>query len=165
MATRSSKPKSETDSIRDEPKRSERAPKKATKAKASKSAKATIKKAPKPPQAPKTAPKKVTPKLVQRGGVVYPQGCDAPVWRLEMARRAGATTASLLEAFSGLTPQVLALALFYAQQNRPTCDKMIRKYGAPDVAMGAVADTDVGFDLELDELLDRNAELYRRLAQ
>ena len=36
------------------------------------------------------------PRVVHRDGMAYVEGCDIPVWRLEMARRTGSPPAALL---------------------------------------------------------------------
>src|SRR4051812_43143467 len=37
------------------------------------------------------------PRIVLRDGVAHVDGCNAPVWRLEMARRAGSSPAALID--------------------------------------------------------------------
>ena len=57
------------------------------------------------------------PRLVHRDGLAYVEGCDVPVWRLEMSRRAGSAPAALLKVFPALTPEGLELAFDYADQH------------------------------------------------
>lgn len=104
--------------------------------------------------------------LVHRDGVAYVVGCDVPVWRLEMARRAGSGPAALTAAFPGLTLSDVELAFAYARRHRAKFDKVIRRHGASAVpGSDEGADDTAAFEAELDTLLDRNAEVFRRLAQ
>ena len=70
------------------------------------------------------------PRLVHRDGMAYVEGCDVPVWRLEMARRAGAAPAALVKVFPSLTPEGLDLAFAYARQHGDEIDTLIREPGA-----------------------------------
>ncbi len=107
-----------------------------------------------------------SPRLVHRNGVAYVDGCDAPVWRLEMARRAGSAPATLTAAFPGLTSSGMDLAFAYARQHRAKLDKLIRRQGPAAVpASDEGADDAAEFEAELASLLDKNAEVFRRLAQ
>jgi len=106
------------------------------------------------------------PLLVKRRGVIYQRECNIPVWRLEMARRAGASPAALIEAFAGRTPQGLKSAFAYAQRNREEIDKLIRLRGPAAVPTGGDgANQPAEFEAELDTLLVADAELFRRLAR
>jgi hypothetical protein len=106
------------------------------------------------------------PRLIHRDGVAYLEGCDAPVWRLEMARRAGSDTAALTAAFPGLTSVGLDLAFAYARRHRAKLDRLIRRQGpAAMLASDEGADDAVTFEADLDTLLNKNAEVFRRLAQ
>jgi uncharacterized protein (DUF433 family) len=105
------------------------------------------------------------PRLVERGGIVYVKGCDVPVWRLEQARRAGSSAEALAQAFPGLSPEALDLAFSYARRHRAAFDRLIRKSGPAPVTTTDGPDDGAGFEQELGELLDHNAELYRRLAR
>jgi hypothetical protein len=105
------------------------------------------------------------PRLVHRDGVAYLKGCDAPVWRLEMARRAGSDTAALTAAFPGLTSVGLDLAFAYARRHRAKFDALIRRERAAVPAFDEGADNAAAFESDLDALLDENAEVFRRLAQ
>lgn len=118
-----------------------------------------------PEPAPRSGAKSGGPRLVIKGGVVYLAGYTVPVWRLAMASRAGSTRAALKDAFPGLPPGGLDLALAYARRHRAEIDRLIRKYGPAEVPDNAEPDGDEGFDRELAELLDRAARLYRRLAR
>jgi hypothetical protein len=106
-----------------------------------------------------------TPRLVHRNGVAYVEGCDVPVWRMEMARRAGSGAAALAAAVPGLTATGLELAFAYAQRYRAKLDKLIRQNGGVSVPAGDEgADDAVAFEADLDTLLEKNAEVFRRLA-
>jgi uncharacterized protein (DUF433 family) len=155
-----------------------RAPRKAKKAQ-KKKATAPAKKAASAKRlasAKKTAPKKApagvrgkgrpaSPRLVDHDGIVYVKGCDIPVWRLEQARRAGSNAEALAHAFPGLSLEAIDLAFSYARRHRTSVDRLIRKYGPAPVTTTDGPDDGAGFEQELGELLDRNAELYRRLAR
>ena len=105
-------------------------------------------------------------RLVHRNGVAYVEGCEVPVWRLEMARRAGPGRAALSAAFPGLTSQGLDLAFAYARRHRATLDKLIRLQGAGAVpARDEGPDDPAAFEADVDALLEKNAEVFRRLAQ
>jgi hypothetical protein len=54
---------------------------------------------------------------VHRDAVAYVAGCDIPVWRLEMARRAGSGQAALVAAFPDLTPAGVDVAFAYGRRN------------------------------------------------
>jgi hypothetical protein len=97
--------------------------------------------------------------------VIYLSECDVPIWRLEMARRAGSGPAALVEAFPGLTREGLDRAFEYAREHRAAMDRLIRAYGPSEVTPGGEPDDEADFERELGELLDRDAALYRRLAQ
>jgi len=106
------------------------------------------------------------PRLVHREGVAYLEGCDVPVWRLEMARRAGSGPAALIAAFPGLTPPGLDLAFTHAKRHREQFDALIRQRGDAAVPAGDEgADDAAAFEADLDALLEKNAEVFRRLAQ
>jgi uncharacterized protein (DUF433 family) len=105
------------------------------------------------------------PRLVHRKGVAYLEGCDVPVWRLEMARRAGSGPAALTAAFPGLTSLGLDLAFAHARRHREKFDALIRQRGAAAVPAGDEgADDAAAFEADLEALLDKNAEVFRRLA-
>ena len=103
--------------------------------------------------------------LVFRPDGVYLAGSDLPVWRLEMARRAGTTPATLIRIFPGLTPRGLDRAFGYARRNRTAIDRLIEALGLDRVPPEPEQDDDAEFDRELVEMLDQNAELFRRLAR
>jgi uncharacterized protein (DUF433 family) len=105
-------------------------------------------------------------RLVDREGVAYVEGCEVPVWRLEMARRAGFGPAALTAAFPGLTSLGLDLAFAYARRNRAKVDKLIQHHRAAAVPPGDEGPDDTAaFEADLNTLLDKNAEVFRRLAQ
>ena len=104
-------------------------------------------------------------RLIHRDGVTYVEGCDIPVWRLEMARRAGSPPDALLGVFPGLTLEGLDLAFAYAQQHREEIDAMIEELGPGDIPSEDEEDDEAEFQADLDELFERDAELFRRLAQ
>ena len=87
------------------------------------------------------------------------------VWQLEMARRAGSPPAALLGVFPSLTPEGLDLAFAYAQQHREEIDALIRELGPGDVPPEDEEDDEDEIQADLDELFERDAELFRRLAQ
>ena len=105
-------------------------------------------------------------RLVDRDGVAYVEGCDTPVWRLEMARRSGSAPEALIAAFPGLTSSGIDLAFAYAQRHRAKLDEMIRNQGGSAMpASEEERDDAAEFETELETLFDKNAEVFRRLAQ
>jgi hypothetical protein len=106
-----------------------------------------------------------TPRLVHRDGVAYLEGCDVAIWRLEMSRRAGSPASALLKVTPGLTPDGLDLAFAYAEQHSEEMDASIRELGLDDVPPEEEEDDEGEFQADLDELFERDAELFRRLAQ
>jgi uncharacterized protein (DUF433 family) len=141
------------------------------KAKAPKAAKASAaaakpaSTAKKPGKTDGSKPRSSGPRLVSKHGVMYVSGCPAPVWRLEMARRAGSGAAALADSFPGLTPEGIDLALAYARRHRAEVDRLIARNGPAEVPPTDEADDGEGFEQELDAMLDRDAALYRRLAR
>jgi uncharacterized protein (DUF433 family) len=111
-------------------------------------------------------PRKVA-RLVDRDGVVYVEGCDVPVWRLEMGRRAGSRPAAQMGAFPTLTPEGLELAYAYAQEHSAEFDPLIQHNNGSSVPPEDEGDDedDATFDAELEALLVEHAEVFRRLAQ
>ena len=105
------------------------------------------------------------PRVVHRDGMAYVEGCSIPVWQLERAHRAGSSPAALLGAFPMLTPEGLDLAFAYAQQHSDEVDALIRELGPTEVAPEDEEDDEDEFQADLDELFERDAELFRRLAQ
>jgi uncharacterized protein (DUF433 family) len=105
-------------------------------------------------------------RLVFRDGEAYVDGCDLPIWRLEMARRAGCSPASQIKLFPTLTPEGLDLAFAYAQEHSAEFDPLIRYHSGADVPPEDEGDDedDAAFEAELDAMLERDAELFRRLA-
>jgi hypothetical protein len=104
------------------------------------------------------------PRLVHRDGVAYVEGCDVAVWRLEMNRRAGSPAAAQLKVAPGLTPAGLDLAFAYADQHPEEMDAPIRELGLDDVPLEEEEDDEEEFQADLEELFERDAELFRRLA-
>lgn len=106
------------------------------------------------------------PRLVERDGVAYVEGCDVPVWRLEMSRRAGSTPAELLKVFPDLTPQGLDLAFAYARQHAAEIDTLIREQGPLDVPPEDEGEDDEEeIRADMDEIFEEYGEVFRRLAQ
>ena len=107
------------------------------------------------------------PRLIYRDGVAYVEGCDVPVWRLEMGRRAGSSPTATIGAFPSLTPQGLELAFAYAREHRAEFDPLIQYHSGADVPLEEQEDDEdeATFEAELDALLERDAELLRRLAR
>jgi hypothetical protein len=105
------------------------------------------------------------PRLVHRDGVTYVEGCDIPVWRLEMARRAGSPPSALLKVTRGLTPEGLDLAFAYAEQHVEEMDAPIRELGLDDVPAEEEEDDEAGIRADLDEIFETYGEVFRRLAR
>lgn len=104
------------------------------------------------------------PRLVHRDGLAYVEGCALPIWQLEMSRRAGSSPAAMMKVFM-LTPEGLDLAAAYARQHADEIDALIRERGPMDVPPEEEEDDEAEFQADLDELFERDAELFRRLAQ
>jgi uncharacterized protein (DUF433 family) len=104
-------------------------------------------------------------RVVHRDGLAYVEGCDVPIWRLEMARRAGSPPAALLKVFPSLTPEGLDLAFAYAQQNSTEIDAPIRDLGLDDIPPEDEEDDEDEYRADLDELFEEYGEVFRRLAQ
>ena len=102
---------------------------------------------------------------IHRDGVAFVEGCDVPAWRLEMSRRAGSAPAALIKVFPALTPEGLELAFAYARQHREEIDAFIEELGPGDVPSEEEEDDEAEFQADLDELFERDAEVFRRLAQ
>jgi len=109
----------------------------------------------------------VGPRLVHRDGVAYLEGCDVPVWRLEMARRAGSGPDALIGAFPTLTPQGLDLAFAYAQEHSAEFDPLIQYHSGAEVPPEDEGDEEdeATFEAALDAMFTEYAEVFRRLAQ
>lgn len=111
-------------------------------------------------------PASTGPRLVDRDGVAYVEGCDVPVWRLEMSRRAGSTPAALLKVFPDLTTQGLDLAFAYARQHAEAIDALIREQGPMDVpSEDEGEDDEEEIRADMDEIFREYGEVFRRLAQ
>jgi hypothetical protein len=107
------------------------------------------------------------PRLNYRDGVAYLEGCDVPIWRLEMARRAGSRPAAMIGVFPALTPQGLELAFAYAQEHSAEFDPLIRYHSGADVPPEDEGDDedDATFEVELDAMFTEYAQVFRRLAE
>jgi uncharacterized protein (DUF433 family) len=105
------------------------------------------------------------PLLVHRNGVTYVEGCDIPVWRLEMARRAGSPPSALLKVTGGLTPEGLDLAFAYAEQHAEEMYAPIRELGLDDIPAEEEEDDEAEIRADLDEIFETYGEVFRRLAQ
>jgi hypothetical protein len=107
------------------------------------------------------------PRLVFRDGVAYVEGCDVPIWRLEMGRRAGSSPEATLAVSPGLTPEGLELAFAYAQEHKAEFDPLIQYHSGADVPLEDEGDDedDAAYEAELDAFLIEHAEVLRRLAQ
>jgi uncharacterized protein (DUF433 family) len=106
-----------------------------------------------------------TPRLIHRDGVAYVEGCDIPIWQLEMARRAGSLPSAMIKVFRGLTAEGLDLALAYAQDRREEVDSLIQELGPTDVPPEEEADNEAEIQADLDEIFEEYGEVFRRLAQ
>jgi hypothetical protein len=107
-----------------------------------------------------------TPAVVYRDGVAYLEGCDTPIWRLEMARRAGSEPEALLAASPGLTARGLDIAFAYARRHRAQFNSLIQQHSGALVPLDDEDEEDAAlFEAELDALLKTDAEVFRRLAQ
>ncbi len=109
----------------------------------------------------------VEPRLGFRDGVAYLEGCDVPVWRLEMARRAGSGPAALIAVSHGLTPRGLDLAFAYAREHSAEFDPLIQYHSGASVPPEDEGDdeNEATFEAELDAMFTEYAEVFRRLAQ
>lgn len=107
------------------------------------------------------------PRLVFRDGEAYVDGCDLPIWRLEMARRAGCSPASQIKLFPSLTLEGLDLAFAYAQEHSAEFDPLIRYHSGADVPPEDEGDDedDATFEAELDAMFTEYAQVFRRLAE
>jgi hypothetical protein len=107
------------------------------------------------------------PPLVFRDGEAYVEGCNLPIWRLEMGRRGGSRPAAQIAANPGLTPEGLELAYAYAQEHSAEFDPLIRYHSGADVPLEDEGDDedDATFEAELDAMFTEYAEVFRRLAE
>ena len=107
------------------------------------------------------------PRIVFRDGEAYLEECDLPIWRLEMARRAGCNPASQIKLFPTLTPEGLDLAFAYAQEHSAEFDPLIRYHSGADVPPEDEGDDedDATFEAELDAMFTEYAQVFRRLAE
>jgi hypothetical protein len=105
--------------------------------------------------------------LVFRDGVAYVEGCDVPVWRLEMGRRAGSGPDAQIAVSPGLTRQGLDLAFAYAQEHSAEFDPLIQYHSGASVPPEDEGDDEdeATFEAELDAMFAEHAEVFRRLAQ
>jgi hypothetical protein len=107
------------------------------------------------------------PRLIHRDGVAYVEGCDLPIWRLEMGRRGGSSPAAQIRAFPSLTLEGVELAYAYAQEHRAEFDPLIEYHSGASVPPQDEGDDEdeATFEAELDAMLAEHAEVFRRLAQ
>ncbi len=106
------------------------------------------------------------PRLVHEEGIAYVEGCDVPIWRLEMVRRAGRSPAALMKVFPVLTPEALDLAAAYARQHPDEIDARIRECGPMEVsAEDEGEDDEAEIRADLDGIFEEFGEVFRRLAQ
>jgi uncharacterized protein (DUF433 family) len=106
------------------------------------------------------------PRLVERDGVAFVEGCDIPIWRLEMSRRAGSASAALLAVFPMLTPEGLELAFVYARQHQEEIDARIRERGPTEVpAWDEGGDAEAAIQADLDGMFAEYGEVFRRLGE
>jgi uncharacterized protein (DUF433 family) len=106
-------------------------------------------------------------RLLFRDGMAYVEGCDIPVWRLEMARRLGSSCDAQLAVFPGLTSEGLDLAFAYAEKQKAEFDPLIHHHSGADVTLkdeGGEED-EAAFEAELEAMFVERAEVFRRLAQ
>ena len=82
------------------------------------------------------------PLVVHRDGLAYVQGCDVPIWQLEMSRRAGSRPAAMLRVFLGLTDEGLDAAIAYAREHSDEIDALIRERGPVGVSPGDEGEDD-----------------------
>ena len=106
-------------------------------------------------------------RLVYRDGVAYLEGCDVPIWRLEMGRRAGSGPGAQIAAFPSLTHQGLDLAYAYAREHSAEFDPLIQYHSGASVPPEDEGDDEdeAAFEADLEAMLERDAELFRRLAR
>jgi hypothetical protein len=106
-------------------------------------------------------------RLVLRDGVAYVEGCEVPVWRLEMGRRAGSGPDAQIAVSPGLTRQGLDLAFAYAQEHSAEFDPLIQYHSGASVSPEDEGDDEdeATFEAELDAMFAEHAEVFRRLAQ
>jgi uncharacterized protein (DUF433 family) len=105
------------------------------------------------------------PKIVTVGGVAYIAGTSVPVRRLEKARRAGSTEADLRAAFPDLPAKAMEAVADYVQRYPATVKAWAEELAPTVLPPGDQDDDGVGFDDELEDLLESDAELFRRLAR
>jgi hypothetical protein len=108
-----------------------------------------------------------SPRIVSRDGVAYLDEYDIPIWRLEMARRAGSGPKALIATSPGLTLQGLDLAFAYAREHKAEFDPLIQLHSGVDVPPEDEGDEEdeATFEAELESLLTENAQVFRRLAE
>jgi hypothetical protein len=108
-----------------------------------------------------------SPRVVHRDGEAFVQGCNVPIWRLEMARRAGSGPPALIAASPGLTPEALDLAFAYARRHKKEFDPLIQMHSGADVPPEDEGDEEdeETFEAELDAMFTEYAQVFRRLAQ
>ena len=105
------------------------------------------------------------PRIVALGGVAYIAGTSVPVRRLEKARRSGATESDLRAAFPDLPARAMEAVADYVRRFPATVKAWAEELAPTAVPPGDQDDDGVGFDDELEDLLESDAELFRRLAR
>jgi hypothetical protein len=108
-----------------------------------------------------------SPRIVFRDGEAYLDEYDIPIWRLEMARRAGSSPAALMATSPGLTQKGLDLAFAYAEEHKAEFDPLIRMHSGEDVPEEDEGDEEDPAEAEadLDEIFTKYAQVFRRLAE
>ena len=105
------------------------------------------------------------PRIIALGGVAYIAGSSVPVRRLEKSRRSGATEADLRAAFPDLPARAMEAVADYVRRFPATVKAWAEELAPTAVSPGDQDDDGVGFDDELEDLLESDAELFRRLAR
>jgi hypothetical protein len=107
------------------------------------------------------------PRLVFRDGVAYVEGCNLPIWRLEMGRRGGSRPDPQIAVTPGLTPEGLEMAFAYAREHSAEFDPLIRYHSGAEVPPEDEGDDedDATFEAELDAMFTEYAQVFRRLAE
>ncbi len=105
------------------------------------------------------------PKIEIVEGVARVVGSSVPLALLEKARQSGASEAALRDAFPGLPERVLEAVTDYINGNPTAVEKWTNELAPTTLPPDEQDDDDVGFDAELEELLESDAELFHRLAR
>jgi uncharacterized protein (DUF433 family) len=105
------------------------------------------------------------PRISVLGGVAYIAGTSVPVRRLERARRSGSTEVDIRAAFPDLPPRAMEAVADYVHRFPATVKAWAEELAPTTVPPGDQDDDGIGFDDELEGLLESDAELFRRLAR